>query len=393
VTTIVIKHTIDGSAIRIETDAIKADIRTEGYTSGVAAGTFFDKKTGARDVGFGLSIVDFLLEPADRKQPIEPGQYEFGGKYIGVHGDIPKRYVEGPQICTQAKKLPFEVIEGDGLLVVRQWFTWHQGYAPYRGGSRWEQTLVFTERDRFFFSADRVTTVNECPSLFFRVDMPGHIKHSGGDTFEHIYLSYGAGGGVTLPSTDFTMDFPPDGGNLYQRGRQPMPQRVIRAYQVRFAGTNPKRERGEAEKSTTHEQGAAVASHVLVHPVSHQASEGEALSIPSPLYSGERERAFASVPGPWLAGMTLEPADVYEAWCHQRGYVCLIQELGGWPTRPGDSFGAAYIVGWFDGVADMNQHYDQHRGWSGIELAGPANRPSGLVGVKQKDLAPVKKRA
>src|SRR5438874_2784089 len=35
--------------------------------------------------------------------------------------------------------------------------------------------------------------------------------------------------------------------------------------------------------------------------------------------------------GPWLAGMTLDPGVVSEAWCHQRGYVCLIEEFGGRP--------------------------------------------------------------
>jgi hypothetical protein len=349
-----IKHSIEGSTIHIETDAIKADIRTEGYTSGVAAGTFIDKKTGARDVGFGLSIVDFLLEPADPTQPVEAGQYEYGGKFAGVHGDIPKRYVEGPQICTQAKKLQFEIIEGTGLVAVRQWYTWHQGYAPYRGGSRWEQTLVFTERDRFFFSSDRVTTANACQSLFFRVDMPGHIKHKEGDSFEHIFLSYPE---RTLPAPDFTMDFPPDGGNLYQRGKQPLPDRFIRAYQVRLAD-----EKGVGSLLPERLDGCF------------------AQKTPDP---------FFGKPGPWLAGMTLEPNDVYEAWCHQRGYVCLIEELGGWPTKPGDTFGAAYIVGWFDSVAEMRAAYDRHRGWSGLELTGDAKRPSGFVGVKQKELKSV----
>jgi hypothetical protein len=83
---------------------------------------------------------------------------------------------------------------------------------------------------------------------------------------------------------------------------------------------------------------------------------------------------------------------VYEAWCHQRGYVCLIEELGGWPTKPGDTLGAAYIVGWFDSVADMRAAYDRHRGWSGLELKGDAKRPTGFVGVKQKELSPVRKR-
>lgn len=335
-----IKHSVDGSKILIETNAIKAQIQTEGYTSGVAAGTFLDKATGARDLGFGLSIVDFLLAPADPREAPAPGQYEFGGKYSDVHGQIAKRYVEGPQICTQAKKLHFDVIEGTGFVAVRQWFTWHQGYAPYRPGSRWEQTLIFLEDGRYFLSADRVTTVNDCDSLFFRVDMPGHIKHQAGDNFEHVYLSYSTNPELgstlpseqSLPSTDFVTNMPPDGQNLYQRGKQPMPDRFIRAYQAKID----------------------------------------------------------RMAGPWLAGMTLEPSDVYEAWCHQRGYVCLIEELGGWPTKRGDTLGAAYIVGWFDSPAAMRIEYDRHRGWSGLDLKGQeGKRATEFVGVSQENLGPV----
>ena len=55
--------------------------------------------------------------------------------------------------------------------------------------------------------------------------------------------------------------------------------------------------------------------------------------------------------GPWLAGMTLNPADTSEAWCHQRtGDVCFIHEVGERPVKAGESFGAAYIVGWFDRI-------------------------------------------
>ncbi len=353
-----IKHSIDGAVIRIETDALKAEVRTEGYTSGVAAGTLVDKKTGAKDIGFGLSIVDFLLEPAEPGRASEPGQYEFGGKFAAVHGNIAKRYVAGPQICTQAKKLPFEVIEGDGFLVVRQWFTWHQAFAPHKAGSMWEQTLVFPEETRYFLSADRVTTVCESQALFLRVDMPGHIKHRAGDAFEHVYLSYGE---QVLPSTDFVMDFPPDGGNLYQRGRQPAPPRFIRAYQVKL----PDAQKGDGS----------------LLPARPERCFAQGTAVP---LLGERV-------GPWLAGMTLEPSDVYEAWCHQRGYVCMIQEVGGRPTKPGDTFGAAYVVGWFDDIAAMRSAYDRHRGWSGIALSGPAQRPTGFVGVKQGALKPVRR--
>ena len=94
-----------GSRIKVETRHYRASIATAGYVTGVAAGSFVDTKTGARDLGFGLSIVDFLLEPADPKRAIPAGQYTFGPG-DKVHGNIPKRYVEGPQICTRPGGLP-----------------------------------------------------------------------------------------------------------------------------------------------------------------------------------------------------------------------------------------------------------------------------------------------
>ncbi|MDA1049552.1 MAG: hypothetical protein O3C40_03610 [Planctomycetota bacterium] len=324
---LMLKHSVDGSTIHIETDALKAQIHTEGYTSGVASGTLLDKKTGATDLGFGLHIADFLLEPGAPDQPTPAGQYQYGAA-APVHGNIAKRYVEGPQICTQAKKLPYEIIEGDGFLAVSQWFTWHQAYAPHKAGSKWEQILIFPEKTRYFLSSDRITTVNECDELFMRIDMPGHIRHNAGDTFEHIYLSYE---GAFLTSVDFKYDFAPDEHYLYRRDAERRAlDRFIRAYQVKHMGT----------------------------------------------------------PGPWLAGMTLEPADVYQAWCHQRGYVCMIQEIGGRETKPGDTFGAAYAVGWFDNLQDMHLAYDKYRGTSGWQLKKAGGKVQ-FVGVQQKDVPPV----
>lgn len=49
--------------VQIDTDAQQAKIRKKGYVSGIAAGSFLDKKTGSRDLGFGLHIMDFLLAP------------------------------------------------------------------------------------------------------------------------------------------------------------------------------------------------------------------------------------------------------------------------------------------------------------------------------------------
>lgn len=317
-------HRIEGPLIHIDTDRLQATVRSEGYTSGVTAGTLLDKQSGARDLGFGLDIVDFLLEPADRGAPIPAGQYEWGNL---VHGEIPKRYVEGPQICTQARKLPYEVIEGEGFVAVRQWFQWDEGYAPYKSGSRWEQLLVFRDGQRYFLSSDRVTTVNTSPALFLRIDMPGHLKHDQGDNFEQVYLSYHG----LVPATAFIEDFPPHAHFLYRRDKDMQPQRFIRAYQVK--------------------------------------QDGE--------------------PGPWLAGMTLEPADVYQAWCHQRGYICMIEEIGGRRTKPGDTFGAAYAVGWFDNLEDMHAAYDRHQGASGWELA---ERSRQVRPIAQRNLSAVPDR-
>ena len=93
--------------------------------------------------------------------------------------------------------------------------------------------------------------------------------------------------------------------------------------------------------------------------------------------------------GPWLAGMTLNPDDVYQAWCHQRGYVCMIEELGGRPTKPGDTFGACYLVGWFDDIGAMEKANDRYRGISGLALEGPPDKPTGFKGLKQNELTPV----
>src|SRR5438128_9203620 len=76
--------------VQIDTDALQARVRKKGYVSGIAQGSLLDKKTGARDLGFGLHIMDFLMAPGWRDD-----DYSRDAK---VHGDLPKHYVEGPQI-------------------------------------------------------------------------------------------------------------------------------------------------------------------------------------------------------------------------------------------------------------------------------------------------------
>jgi hypothetical protein len=203
----------EGSILRIDTDRVEAAVRTEGYTSGVMAGSFLDKHTGARDPGFGLAIIDFLLAPGPgHPDTPEELRYHVGDPY---HGSLVKHYVEGPQICTQAKRLPFEIVRGERFVAVREWFVWSAAPPPYRTGSLWEQWLVFPDGVRWFLAFDRVTSANSVDSLILRMDMPGHLKHTPGDTFRQVYLSYEG----CLPADAFRDDFRPEQRYLYQRKR------------------------------------------------------------------------------------------------------------------------------------------------------------------------------
>jgi hypothetical protein len=279
--------------VQIDTDAIGARIRKKGYVSGIAAGSFVDKKTEARELGFGLHIMDFLMAPGWRDDG-----YSRNAK---VHGDLPKHLVEGPQICTQARELKSTTLQGKDFVAVTLRYTFDKPGKGYKAGSTWEQTLVFQPGVRYVLSAERIKSANDVDDLFYRIDMPGHIRHKDGDNFVQVYLSYLD---KPIPASAFEKDFAPDAQNLYQRKAGKIPERMIRAYQVKQDGK----------------------------------------------------------PGPWLAGMTLDPAAVSEAWCHQRGYVCFIEELHGRKVKAGESFGAAFVVGWFDDIAEMQKVYDRYKG-------------------------------
>ena len=144
--------------------------------------------------------------------------------------------------------------------------------------------------------------------MFLRIDMPGHVKHKNGDTFSELYLSYHG----KISPKEFEKDFAPDEKFLYTRDDKKVPKRLIRAYHTRDPKTGKD--------------------------------------------------------GPWLAGMTLDPGAVYEGWCHQRGYICMIEEIGGRAVKAGESFGAAFIVGDFDSIEEMESVYDEYAGNQGLEV-------------------------
>jgi hypothetical protein len=288
-----IKVTETEEYVQIDTDALQARIRKKGYVSGVAAGTLLDRKTGAHDIGFGLHIMDFLMAPGWKDDDYPRDAL--------LHGDLPKHYIEGPQICTKARELKPEIIRGKDFVAVKVRFRFTNAAPGFKAGSLWEQTLVFQNGLRYFLSGEQITSANDVDDLFYRIDMPGHIRHQNGDTFAQVYLSYQD---KPIPAEAFAKNFAPDAHFLYQRKEGHVPERMIRAYQVKLDGK----------------------------------------------------------PGPWVGGLTLDPSVVAEGWCHQRGYVCFIQELHRRKVKAGETFGAAYAVGFFDDIAEMNRVCDQYKG-------------------------------
>lgn len=299
--------------ISISLPDLDAKIRKKGYVTGVAAQSLVDKKSGFHDAGFGLDIIDWIMEPgsdeAYREKLPQEMVYQFGNEY---HGKTPKRSIEGPQICTQAKQLSPEVIRGKDFVAVKQSFHYKTAAPDKKTGSLWSQTLVFPEGKRYFVSSDRIDALNDSPAMFLRQDLPGHIKHKEGDTFSEVYLSYVG----HIPSKEFFTNFAPDEKFNYRRLRweregKKLPERMIRGYRL------------------------------------HDAKTGKE--------------------GPWLLGMTLDPTIVSEGWCHQRGYVCMIQEFGERPIKAGEHFSAAFIVGYFDSIEEAEKVYDAHRGAKEVE--------------------------
>src|ERR1051325_6996482 len=82
--------------IKISSPTLEAGIRKKNYVTGIYGGTFVDKKTGFHDAGFGLDIVDWIMEPgsdeAYRDQLDSELVYKFNTPY---HGKTPKRSIEG----------------------------------------------------------------------------------------------------------------------------------------------------------------------------------------------------------------------------------------------------------------------------------------------------------
>ena len=330
-----VRVTEDERAIKIETDKLEAVIpknHPKQWMTGIEKGSFLDKATGFREIGDGLMVIDWLMEAGSDEawsdKVIAPDGHGVG-RYtwhtnetdaarkeyaLMAHGSSHrKRMVEGPQLCHRMKPVQPEVIRGRDFVAVKTTYQYEYAAPGRKPGSRWTQLIVFPQGVRYFVLMDRIETVNDSPEMFLRNDMPGCVRHEKGDTFSEMYLSYLSGPqGLRVPSSEFFTPFPPDLKFGYRRDTHKTPEHFIRAYHLR----DPK----------------------------------------------------TAKDGPWLAGLTLDPSVVYEAWCSQRpgNIIVMIEEIHGRATKAGDTFSAAHIVGYFDTIEDMHALYERHKGHTGL---------------------------
>lgn len=325
-----VRATENERAIKIETDKFEAVIPKKDpkhWMTGIEKGSFLDKKTGFREIGDGLLVVDWIMEsgsdrgyrhkfPKPRPNDTIGWQnmvYYYGDdkhSHVKVHGNQPKRKMEGPQLCHRMEPVQPEIIRGEDFVAVKTTYRYPIAAPGYKAGSLWTQLMVFPQGKRYFFSMDRIDSVNDSEEMFLRNDVPGCVIHNKGDTFTEIYLSYLAPpDGLRIPSSEFFEDFPPERKFIYRRDTHKLPDSFIRAYHLRDPSTGKQ--------------------------------------------------------GPWLAGITLEPNVVHEAWCPQVGkHIIFILEQPGRPIKAGESFSAVYVVGYFDTIEQMHEVAKQYKGYT-----------------------------
>ncbi|MBX9789685.1 MAG: hypothetical protein K2Y37_12280 [Pirellulales bacterium] len=331
------KVTEDSRAIRIETAELEAVIPKHDpkhWMTGIEKGSFVDKATGFHEVGDGLMVVDWLMEAgsdAEWSQQVIATDGNGVGRYSWYENETDparreyvrmahgtshrKRMVEGPQLCHRMKPVEPEIIRGKDYVAVKTTYQFEYAAPGRKPGSRWTQLVVFPKGQRFFVLMDKIDSVNASEEMFLRNDTPGCVRHEQGDTFSEMYLSYLSGPqGLRIPSSEFFAPFPPDLKFGYRRDMHQLPKSFIRAYHLR-------------DKATGKD-------------------------------------------GPWLAGLTLDPSIVYEAWCSQRpgGIIVMIEEVYGRPIKAGQSFSAAHIVGYFDTIEAMHQTYDRYQGHTAVSV-------------------------
>ena len=121
---------------------------------------------------------------------------------------MPKRSIEGPQICTKAGGAGASDHPRQGLRRRESRSFRYRLAAPGKNtGSSGSRRSSSPRASVTSSRATRSRAVNDSEAMFLRLDMPGHIKHKGGDTFSEVYLSYH--GRIPSSAFDSTRISPP----------------------------------------------------------------------------------------------------------------------------------------------------------------------------------------
>jgi hypothetical protein len=150
----------DDRAIKIETDQLEAVVpkrNPKHWMTGIEKGSFLDKATGFREVGDGLMVIDWLMEPGSDEAYIDkvhagdgqtidryrwytnetdPARREYA---VMAHGSSHrKRVIEGPQLCHRMKPVQPEVTRGDDFIAVKTTYRYkgHTGLSVDKSGWR-----------------------------------------------------------------------------------------------------------------------------------------------------------------------------------------------------------------------------------------------------------------
>lgn len=129
-----------------------------------------------------------------------------------------------------------------------------------------------------------------------------------------------------------------------------------------------------SQRRSSHEKGLRIPASEFFTPFATDEKFGyrrDTLSTPEHFIRAYRLRdKTTGKDGPWLAGLTLEPSVVYEAWWSQRpgGIIVAILEMHGKPTKAGESFSAAHIVGYFNTIEEMHAVYDHYKGHTALSV-------------------------
>src|SRR5262245_54087757 len=157
--------TEDDRVIKIETDQLEAVIPKRDpkhWMTGIEKGSFLDKKSGFREAGDGLMVIDWLMEAGSDE--------EFGAAVIAPDGDgvgrdrwpaneteaaqqeyarlahgtsHRKRMVEGPQLCHRMKPVQPTITRAPDFVAVTTTYQYEYAAPGRRPGSRWTQVVVF----------------------------------------------------------------------------------------------------------------------------------------------------------------------------------------------------------------------------------------------------------